>query len=33
VLDLSTWNLSIPTEQTPATITTERLNSGYASRY
>jgi len=33
MLDLTTWNLSIPTEPTPATITTERLNSGYASRY
>ena len=33
MLDLSTWNLSIPTEQTPITITTQRLNNGYESRY
>jgi hypothetical protein len=33
VLDLTTWNLSIPTEPAPTTITTERLNNGYTSRY
>ncbi|SDQ01189.1 polysaccharide lyase family 7 protein [Ectopseudomonas guguanensis] len=33
MLDLTTWNLSIPTEPTPTTITTERLNNGYQSRY
>ncbi|MDH2201402.1 polysaccharide lyase family 7 protein [Pseudomonas oleovorans] len=33
MLDLSTWNLSIPTEPTPITITTQRLNNGYESRY
>lgn len=33
MLDLTTWNLSIPTEPAPTTITTERLNNGYTSRY
>lgn len=33
MLDLTTWNLSIPTEPTPTTITTQRLNNGYESRY
>lgn len=33
MLDLSTWNLSIPTEPTPTTITTQHLNNGYQSRY
>lgn len=33
VLDLTTWNLSIPTAPTPTTITTQRLNNGYQSQY
>lgn len=33
MLDLTTWNLSIPTDPTPTTISTERLNNGYESRY
>lgn len=33
MLDLTTWNLSIPTDPTPTTITTQRLNNGYESRY
>jgi hypothetical protein len=33
VLDLTTWNLSIPTEPAPTTISTQRLNDGYESRY
>lgn len=33
MLDLTTWNLSIPTDSTPTTISTERLNNGYQSQY
>lgn len=33
MIDLSTWNLSIPTESTPTTIETTRLNNGYQSQY
>lgn len=33
MIDLSTWNLTIPTEPTPQVITTQQLNNGYQSRY
>ncbi|VXC99824.1 Polysaccharide lyase family 7 protein [Pseudomonas sp. 8Z] len=33
MLDLSTWNLSIPTDPAPTEITTARLNNGYQSQY
>lgn len=33
MLDLTTWNLSIPTEPAPTTISTQRLNDCYESRY
>ena len=33
MLDLTTWNLSIPTDPTPTTISTERLNNAYESRH
>jgi hypothetical protein len=33
VLDLTTWNLSIPTDPAPTTIETAQLNNGYSSRY
>jgi len=33
VLDLTSWNLSIPTDPAPTTIGTARLNNGYSSQY
>ncbi|MGE8500535.1 MAG: polysaccharide lyase family 7 protein [Pseudomonas sp.] len=33
MLDLTTWNLSVPTDPAPTTITTARLNNGYSSQY
>ena len=33
MLDLTTWNLTIPAPEATTVITTERLNSGYSSRY
>jgi hypothetical protein len=33
VLDLTTWNLSVPTDPFPTTIETPRLNNGYDSQY
>lgn len=33
MLDLTTWNLSIPTDPTPTVITTERLSNSYQSGY
>lgn len=33
MLDLTTWNLSIPTDPAPTTISTARLNNGYQSRF
>ncbi|NQD94422.1 polysaccharide lyase family 7 protein [Pseudomonas sp. CrR25] len=33
MLDLTTWNLSIPTAPQPTTIETARLNNGYDSQY
>ncbi|WP_079201811.1 MULTISPECIES: polysaccharide lyase family 7 protein [Pseudomonas] len=33
MLDLTTWNLSIPTDPSPTTIETGRLNNGYDSQY
>ncbi|HBX54448.1 polysaccharide lyase family 7 protein [Pseudomonas sp. UBA2684] len=33
MLDLTTWNLSVPTSPEPTTITTARLNNGYQSQY
>ncbi|HUE94983.1 polysaccharide lyase family 7 protein [Pseudomonas sp.] len=33
MLDLTTWNLSIPTNDSAPLITTERLNNGYESQY
>jgi hypothetical protein len=33
VLDLTTWNLSVPTDPAPTTISTTRLNNGYQSGY
>ena len=33
MLDLTTWNLSIPTDPSPTTISTAQLNNGYKSGY
>ncbi|MBD9414387.1 polysaccharide lyase family 7 protein [Pseudomonas sp. PDM16] len=33
MLDLSTWNLTIPATESTTLITTERLNRGYSSQY
>ncbi|MDX1368719.1 polysaccharide lyase family 7 protein [Pseudomonas sp.] len=33
MLDLTTWNLSVPTDPSPTTIETPRLNNGYESQY
>nr|WP_298143193.1 polysaccharide lyase family 7 protein [uncultured Pseudomonas sp.] len=33
MLDLTTWNLSIPTDSSPTTIETARLNNNYQSQY
>lgn len=33
MLDLTTWNLSIPTAPTPSTISTQRLLNGYSNQY
>jgi len=33
VLDLTTWNLSVPSAPAPSTISTARLNNGYSSQY
>ncbi|RMH82755.1 polysaccharide lyase family 7 protein [Pseudomonas sp. AOB-7] len=33
MLDLTTWNLSIPTDPSPTTISTAQLNNGYQSQY
>ncbi|HZX52509.1 polysaccharide lyase family 7 protein [Pseudomonas sp. XK-1] len=33
MLDLTTWNLSVPTDPAPTTIETPRLNNGYDSQY
>lgn len=33
MLDLTTWNLSIPTAPATTTISTARLNNGYSSQY
>lgn len=33
MVDLSTWNLSIPTHTEPSTIDTQRLNNGYQNQY
>lgn len=33
MIDLSTWNLSVPEPGQPAQISTQQLNNGYRSRY
>ncbi len=33
MLDLTTWNLSVPTDSSPTTIETAQLNNNYESRY
>ncbi|HSC82567.1 MAG TPA: polysaccharide lyase family 7 protein [Pseudomonas sp.] len=33
MLDLTTWNLSVPATTSATLITTERLNAGYSSQY
>lgn len=33
MIDLTTWNLSIPTDTEPSTIETARLNNGFQSKY
>ncbi|MFP6851304.1 MAG: polysaccharide lyase family 7 protein [Pseudomonas sp.] len=33
MLDLTTWNLSVPVAPTPVDISTTRINNGYSSQY
>ncbi len=33
MIDLSTWNLSVPTDPRPTEVTTEQIARGYQSRY
>ena len=33
MIDLATWNLSVPVGNPPATITTPRLLNGYKNNY
>jgi len=33
MLDLTTWNLTVPASESAAVISTERLNKGYSSQY